>query len=1142
MAAAAALLASYDVRYDVARPARLSSSRGRPRGAAGGGVGPAGLGPSEVCLTAAAAAAAAAKARRVRKRQAPAEPPVPADVLEQQPHPALAAAPQQAPQQQPGQQRQQQQQQQQAALLPDDDPRWQAVLRAHAAHLSYMQQLASMVVSKHQQGHQLVHQVGICEHWLQLSHMLSVMGGPELLPAVPAAMWKRLPDIVSRKVFVRMSPAERVHYDLFLEQLQWLADMTSLSQHMLASLQPTQLWGVLWGLSQVAHLPPPAWLDSWLAAAREQLPKFDAEGLAHAAWALAALGHVPDKLWLRTFAGMVAHRVRSFMAPQLAMLLPALSSLGYKPRSEVCRTLVAQARRQLHTFKPSQLAALLAALAAYPPPEGAPASTSGWHPGRLFLFDFISASSPPGLMQAWSGGQAAQVLWAFARFRYVPDKAYLQSLLAHLATQLPATGPDGLALAAAGLAGLRQPLPSQQWGDAWCAAALAGADGFGPEALAQALPSMAALHMQPPAALMQALTRTASSCLCSCSCGQLALIIAALADLQWRPSDAWMAAFVSHASQQLPACEGENYGLLLHGLAALGQPLSADLLGLFAAEAGRKLAGASGEGLALLLWGLAQYGYGLQQSRDAAEWWAALFAESSTKWDSCSQRGCALMLTGLAQLGPRHLPPGECLANQLNVTLEESHDDTLINARGQWTRGGAEGLLTTQNGSYTAPAFNLTDMDGDTDDLQDRMWELLLGMKATNPLTGATPSPHPAKSCASYRSMGHYINTTLGLEAYAFLIADMPEPGNMQFPVDVCAWIQSEINERTIRSKITTQFIAHGGWHGIIERARAVAAAASVRFFLDSPIAGISSIAGNATAASALHVTAADGTTSNRNSSYQFVTTGPGGVSGRVFIAEHLIFASGPLDVRKLGGNVGRRLAAAPEAASIRPVEVAVYDALYPQRFWEDYMVHRYGNMPVRTDANCLVFSEFPGHTYFRVKNATRPVYATGLRCIAFWRQLHAASGMPGIRNYVQSSLQGLFPVQEVPAPYLDTLVVHADGWHLMDYGASQRNVSIASIYSWAASPLGDHANLCLAGEAYYGISYGWTAGAWRTAAHCIKQRFAGVLSGAALAAVEYVSSGCNGRARFPNDIVLPRNASMPGLNPARGKVLPTVE
>jgi hypothetical protein len=74
-------------------------------------------------------------------------------------------------------------------------------------------------------------------------------------------------------------------------------------------------------------------------------------------------------------------------------------------------------RRQLHTLKPSQLAAVLAALASYPPAEGAPASTSGWHPGRLFLFDFISASAPPGVMQAWSGHQAAQVLWAFSRFR-----------------------------------------------------------------------------------------------------------------------------------------------------------------------------------------------------------------------------------------------------------------------------------------------------------------------------------------------------------------------------------------------------------------------------------------------------------------------------------------------------------------------------------------------------------------------------------------------------------------------------------------------------------------------------------------------------------------------------------------------------
>lgn len=74
-------------------------------------------------------------------------------------------------------------------------------------------------------------------------------------------------------------------------------------------------------------------------------------------------------------------------------------------------------------YQPTQLASILTALATYPPPVGAPASTSGWHPGRLFLFDFITHSSPAGVMEAWSGRQAAAVLWAFSRFRCVVQGA-----------------------------------------------------------------------------------------------------------------------------------------------------------------------------------------------------------------------------------------------------------------------------------------------------------------------------------------------------------------------------------------------------------------------------------------------------------------------------------------------------------------------------------------------------------------------------------------------------------------------------------------------------------------------------------------------------------------------------------------------
>lgn len=87
--------------------------------------------------------------------------------------------------------------------------------------------------------------------------------------------------------------------------------------------------------------------------------------------------------------------------------------------------------------------------------------------------------------------------------RYVPDRGYLMVLLAHLQTQLPLCGADALSMAVWALAALRQPLPSADWGAQWCDAAVAAAEDFGPQALAHGLSGMAALRMQPPAALMQ---------------------------------------------------------------------------------------------------------------------------------------------------------------------------------------------------------------------------------------------------------------------------------------------------------------------------------------------------------------------------------------------------------------------------------------------------------------------------------------------------------------------------------------------------------------------------------------------------------------------------------------------------------------
>lgn len=49
--------------------------------------------------------------------------------------------------------------------------------------------------------------------------------------------------------------------------------------------------------------------------------------------------------------------------------------------------------------------------------------------------------------------------------------------------------------------------------------------------------------------------------------------------------------------------------------------------------------------------------------------------------------------------------------------METNADDYLVHSRGQWARGGTDNLITTQDGTYDAPAFNLTVATDDEDEV-----------------------------------------------------------------------------------------------------------------------------------------------------------------------------------------------------------------------------------------------------------------------------------------------------------------------------------------------------------------------------------------------------------------------------------------
>jgi hypothetical protein len=421
-----------------------------------------------------------------------------------------------------------------------------------------------------------------------------------------------------------------------------------------------------------------------------------------------------------------------------------------------------------------------------------------------------------------------------------------------------------------------------------------------------------------------------------------------------------------------------------------------------------------------------------------------------------------------------------------------------------------------------------------------RLFTYILGKSDANPLTA---EPHPSKACTEYETVKEYIIDAVGEEAYEFLLAEIPEPFNYEMPLDVCLWLEAEaFLGRTMDTSL--QLIPPGGWHIITEKARAAAAARGVRFFAGNGIDCISNVrdAGMPIAATSRQASddaddsdeteavldveetsdareapsgdddaAVDEATTNLAlaSAPVYKYAASGFTSGRVFVAERVIFASGPLDVRKLGGDVGQKLAVAPAVKFTVGIEVAVYNAFYPSRWWEQYCELKFTNMPVRyNDDTCLVFSEFLGHPYFQVTNGTRPVYAADIECAAFYRNLSEFGGLPAVRQHVQDSLERVYPLADVPEPYYDAFKYHPDGWHSYDVGATQNNLTVRSVLDWSLAPLVAGTDLCKVGEAWDGNLHRWTVGAWDTAWRCVVHNYKDLLTPQGLAAAVYINSG----------------------------------
>lgn len=504
-----------------------------------------------------------------------------------------------------------------------------------------------------------------------------------------------------------------------------------------------------------------------------------------------------------------------------------------------------------------------------------------------------------------------------------------------------------------------------------------------------------------------------------------------------------------------------------------------------------------------------------------------------------------------------------CLAHQLGVVTELDggvEGNMLIKSRGRWIKGGNSDLMRGK------PLFSVRPVEGSMDNLYGWLWQYLVtGEATTNPITNIT-TQSPIDNCSKYATVKQYMIDAVGIEAYNFYVAGTMEPADYLVPIDVCAWLEYAVSEEDRnRDMPYVEYLPRGGWKEILDRLRRKAAAQGVRFFSGSDVqclycmncirpadtsttpehqntSNTSSILNAFSPSVALTVgvnaTDAASNSNSSSSSYKYAATAANGVA---FVSNYLIFASGPKDIRHLGGNLGSQLAAHPVANAIKPIEAAVYNAFFRRRFWEDYSLDKYTEFDIVTDEQCTVFSMYPAYPHAQSVNATRPVYAADPDCVTYWKAVYAHGGLPAVRQQVVRSLHHTFPLANVTEDdiYLDFFVIHPDGWHYLGPFASTKNTSADTVIQWATAPLRDP-SMCMVAEAYYPNYSGWAQAAWQSAVECMNSSFAHLISDHAKEEIEFIDNGCDGATEFSTEIAAPEGFSLPGLNPSTGKPFET--
>eukprot|EP00798_Chlamydomonas_sp_ICE-L_P004560 gene4560-14741_t len=171
-----------------------------------------------------------------------------------------------------------------------------------------------------------------------------------------------------------------------------------------------------------------------------------------------------------------------------------------------------------------------------------------------------------------------------------------------------------------------------------------------------------------------------------------------------------------------------------------------------------------------------------------------------------------------------------CLANQLDIVLEESDFESRIYSRGQWAHGSLSAVNTWLNSTFSSLKNNFAE-DGN---LADALLKYALVVSTTvNPLTNETVEPHPSTKCGDYATVQQYLQDAVGAEATAFMWTGNSFHSDWLATIDVCQYIEFFKAEW---DRCCTNFYPRGGFSAIYRKMTQAMKASGVRFYFGTDI------------------------------------------------------------------------------------------------------------------------------------------------------------------------------------------------------------------------------------------------------------------------------------------------------------------